>query len=75
MEKTSVTPKYDTKPYSEKCFLSGVSKQLHKAEHTKTCFKKKHQHEKVDSTYLTRSAELQNCYLIIKIQSGIIGMD
>ena len=45
MEKTAVTPKYDTKPYSEKCFLSGVSKQLHKAEHTNTCFKKKRQHE------------------------------
>ena len=30
---------------------------------------------KVDAIYLTRSAELQNCYLTIKIQSDIIGMD
>ena len=45
MGKTKVTPKYKTDKYSEKCFLTGVSKQLHKAEHTKTCFKKKRQHE------------------------------
>ena len=30
---------------------------------------------KGDAIYLTRSAELQNCYLTIKIQSGMIGMD
>ena len=45
MDKTSISPKYKTDDYSIKCFLSGVSKQLHKAEHTKTCFKKKVQHE------------------------------
>ena len=45
METTTVTPKYRSKKYLEKCFISGVSKQLHKSEHTKTCFKKKRQYE------------------------------
>ena len=45
METTTVTPKYRSKKYLEKCFVYSVSKQLHKSEHTKTCFKKKRQHE------------------------------
>ena len=74
MKKQQSLPNIIQNYIQRSAFYQGLVNNFTK-QNTPTHVSRKSVNMKADVIYLTRSAELQSCYLTIRIQNGIIGMD